>query len=103
MLQKVISESKNPNRSKDSSQSTLNFSKNLSKQILFKKYSKFEYSYTLLCTNNLVFNEKCRLVARFKDYLVLDDSTEFLRRFYLKKELPSRLKKIYNFYEKSRK
>ena len=99
MLQKVISESKNTNRSKDSSQSTLNFSKNLSKQILFKKYSKFEYSYTLLCTNNLVFNEKCRLVARFKDYLVLDDSTEFLRRFYLKKELPSRLKKIYNFYE----
>ena len=99
MLQKVISEPKNTNSSKDSSQSTLNFSKNLSKQILFKKYSKFEYSYTLLCTNNLVFNEKCRLVARFKDYLVLDDSTEFLRRFYLKKELPSRLKKIYNFYE----
>ena len=70
-----------------------------SKKILTTKYSKFEYSYSLFCTNNLIFNEKCRLVARFKDYLVLDDSTEFLRRFYFKKELNSRLKKIYNFYE----
>ena len=70
-----------------------------SKKILTTKYSKFEYSYSLFCTNNLIFNEKCRIVARFKDYLVLDDSTEFLRRFYFKKELNSRLKKIYNFYE----
>ena len=99
MLQKAISDSKNSTKTKDTSQSSLKFSKTLSKQILFKKYSKFEYSYTLLCTNNLVFNEKCRLVARFKDYLVLDDSTEFLRRFYIKRELRSRLKKIYNFYE----
>ena len=38
-------------------------------------------------------------MARFKDYLVLDDSTEFLRRFYLRKELLQRLKKIFNFYE----
>ena len=99
MLQKEISDSKNSTKTKDISQSSSKYSKNLSKQILFKKYSKFEYSYTLLCTNNLVFNEKCRLVARFKDYLVLDDSTEFLRRFYIKRELRSRLKKIYNFYE----
>ena len=70
-----------------------------SKKVLYHKYSKFEYSYSLLCTNNLIFNEKCRIVARFKDYLVLDDSTEFLRRFYFKKELTNRLNKIYNFYE----
>ena len=77
------------------------FSKSLSflKKVLYHKYSKFEYSYSLLCTNNLIFNEKCRIVARFKDFLVLDDSTEFLRRFYFKKELKIRLNKIYNFYE----
>ena len=71
----------------------------VSKRVLYHKYSKFEYSFSLFCTNNLIFNEKCRIVARFKDFLVLDDSTEFLRRFYSKKELKARLKKIYNFYE----
>ena len=71
----------------------------LSKKILYNKYSKFEYSFSLFCTNNLIFNEKCRIVARFKDFLVLDDSTEFLRRLYFKKELKNRLQKIFNFYE----
>ena len=47
----------------------------VSKRVLYHKYSKFEYSFSLFCTNNLIFNEKCRIVARFKDFLVLDDST----------------------------
>ena len=71
----------------------------ISKKILYHKYSKFEYSFSLFCTNNLIFNEKCRIVARFKDFLVLDDSTEFLRRYYSIKGLRIRLKKIFNFYE----
>ena len=66
---------------------------------LFTKYSKFEFSYTLICVNNLVFNEQCQAVARFKDFLILDDMTEFLRRFYTKKELKRRLNTIFNFYE----
>ena len=63
------------------------------------KYSHFEYSYSLVCLNNLIFNEHCRIVAQFKDYLILDDMTEFLRRFYSKRELKKRLIKIFNFYE----
>jgi len=66
---------------------------------LIKKYSKFEYSYSLVCITNLIFNEQCRIVARFKDFLILDDMTEFHRRFYTKKELKRRLNKIFNFYE----
>ena len=66
---------------------------------LITKYSKFEYSYSLVCITNLIFNEQCRIVARFKDFLILDDMTEFLRRFYTKKELKRRLNKIFNFYE----
>ena len=66
---------------------------------LIKKYSHFDYSFSLVCINNLVFNERCRIVARFKDFLILDDNTEFLRRFYNKKELKKRLNKIFNFYE----
>ena len=64
------------------------------------KYLGFEYSYSSLSLNNLMFNERCRIVARFKDFLILDDMTEFLRRFYLKKELKRRLIKIFNFYER---
>ena len=102
MLQKMIFESQNCTPKETNSQSQNPLIQNsfiFSKKILYEKYSKFEYSYSLFSTNNLVFNEKCRIVARFKDYLILDDSTEFLRRFYSKKELTSRLKKIYNFYE----
>lgn len=50
----------------------------LSNGILYKKYSSFKYSYTLICVNNLMFNEKCRIVSIFKDYLIYDDDTEFL-------------------------
>ena len=102
MLQKIIFESLSPKSSESTSLSKKYFLQNFqkfSRQILSSKYSKFEYSYSLFCTNNLIFNEKCRIVARFKDYLVLDDSTEFLRRFYFKKELRARLKRIFNFYE----
>ena len=66
---------------------------------LMSKYSQFEYSYSLVCINNLIFNEQCMIVARFKDFLILDDMTEFLRRFYAKKQLKRRLSKIFNFYE----
>ena len=66
---------------------------------LITKYINFDYSYSALCVNNLMFNERCSIVARFKDYLILDDMTEFLRRFYSKKELKKRLNKIYNFYD----
>jgi len=106
MLQKLLFESsidKSQNKSSHhniilSSSSKFNIFL-ISQKILYHKYSKFEYSFSLFCTNNLIFNEKCRIVARFKDFLVLDDSTEFLRRFYSKKELKTRLKKIFNFYD----
>ena len=106
MLQKILFESsKNKLQDKSSNyksklSSSLKYNPFLiTKKVLYHKYSKFEYSFSLFCTNNLIFNEKCRIVARFKDFLVLDDTTEFLRRFYSKKELKSRLNKIFNFYE----
>ena len=66
---------------------------------LLTKYSRFKYSYSFVCLNNLIFNEHCMIVARFKDFLILDDMTEFLRRFYSKIELKRRLIKIFKFYE----
>jgi len=72
----------------------------LSNNILYKKYSSFKYSYASICINNLLFNEKCRIVSRFKDYLIYDDDTEFCRTNYKKDKLRNTLIKIYNFYDK---
>ena len=72
----------------------------LSNNILYKKYSSFKYSYASICINNLMFNEKCRIVSRFKDYLIYDDDTEFCRTNYKKDKLRNTLIKIYNFYDK---
>ena len=71
----------------------------LSKSLLLKSSKSKDYDYIYINTTYLIFNEKCRIVSRFKDYLIFDDTTEFLRRFYSKKELNPRLSKIYNFYE----
>ena len=72
----------------------------LSNGILYKKYSSFKYSYTLICVNNLMFNEKCRIVSIFKDYLIYDDDTEFFRTIYEKESLIKTQKKVYDFYDK---
>ena len=66
--------------------------------ILFIKYSEFKYSYSRICTNNLISHEKCRIVSKFKDFLIYDDDTEFLHEFCEKKNLTRRLKYIFNFY-----
>ena len=66
---------------------------------LFKKYSSGNFNYNKILANYLVFNDSCRIVARFKDYLILDDNTEFLRRFYYAEESHPRLDRILNFYE----
>ena len=67
---------------------------------LFKKYTSGNFSYNKISINRLLFSDNCLIVARFKDYLILDDQTEFIRRFYPTKDLKQKLNKILAFYEK---
>lgn len=46
-----------------------------------------------------MYNEKVRVVCMFKDYLIFDDLTEFLKRSYTYPESIIRLSKIFEFYE----
>ena len=46
-----------------------------------------------------MYNEKMRIVALFKDYLIFDDLTEFLKRSYTYPESTIRLNRIYEFYD----
>ena len=64
---------------------------------IIKKYINPKY-YTVNIINNIIYNEKTHIVAIFKDYLILDDSSEFLKRYYKVYESIIRLPKFYEYY-----
>ena len=49
--------------------------------------------------DNIIYNEKSHIVAIFKDYLILDDISEFLKRYYTKSESAIRLPRFFEYYE----
>ena len=49
--------------------------------------------------NDLIDSKNCHLVAVFKDYLISDYIDEFLRRYYLNKEIKERLPKFEGNYK----
>ena len=55
--------------------------------------------YNVKVVNDIIYNDETHLVSLFKDYLIYDDISEFLKRFYWENESHPRLTKIYNFYE----
>lgn len=53
----------------------------------------------LKVVNDLIYNEQSHTVTVFKDYLILDDINEFLKRPYTKVESKQRLPKLCSFYD----
>jgi hypothetical protein len=53
----------------------------------------------LKVVNDLIYNEQSHTVTVFKDYLILDDINEFLKRTYTKIEAKQRLPKLCSFYD----
>ena len=49
--------------------------------------------------NNIIFNEQIRIVAIFKDHLIYDDDSEFLKRYYYLDESIVKIKKVCEFYD----
>ena len=77
-------------------------SKNLEKTIytLFnKKYSKMPLYYNKYIIDNIIYNEKSHIVAKFKDGLINDDTGEFLKRYYTTSESKCRLPKFFEYYD----
>ena len=72
--------------------------KNIHK-LFHKKYSKLASYYDKIIIDNIIYNEKSHIVAKFKDYLIIDDIGEFLKRFYYKEESKKKLKKFYEYYD----
>ena len=69
-------------------------SKNLS------KYQTTREKYNISIIHSIVFDQKNHLVAEFKNYLLWDETSEFLKRFYKKKESKNRIPRISEYYEK---
>jgi hypothetical protein len=56
--------------------------------------------YNSKVVSDIIYNENTNIVSIFKDYLILDDISEFLKRIYAKQESTDRLPKVIDFYEK---
>ena len=67
---------------------------------LFCKYNSTQLTYLIKKVDELVFNDPTIYSAKFKEYLLYQDDSEFLRRYYNKHELPKKLKYILTFYHK---
>ncbi|CDW89624.1 UNKNOWN [Stylonychia lemnae] len=69
-------------------------------QNLNKKYLTSREYYASKVINDIIYNEQIHIVSVFKDYLIFDDISEFLKRFYFRQESFQRLPKMFEFYEK---
>lgn len=54
------------------------------KDNLERKYLTSREYYNVKIINDIIYNENAHIVSVFKDYLIFDDVSEFLKRFYNK-------------------
>lgn len=67
---------------------------------LRKQHFVISQEYNIKVINDLIFDEDTHNVAIFKDFLIYDDTGEFMRRFYTKLETKKRLNNILDYYDK---
>ena len=67
--------------------------------LLYSKYVDIEEDYGLLISNQIVFNRPTHLNIYYKEQKTFFNKTEFLRRYYLKKESTSRILKLNEYYK----
>ena len=73
---------------------------NKCKMNLYKKYCKnITNEYNLLKINTILTNRKTHIISLFKVFLLFDDISEFLRRFYKANESNIRVKKLSKYYK----
>ena len=65
-----------------------------------KKYNASINKYNKYIINAIIFDHRIHIVAVFKNYLLWDETSEFLKRYYKKKDNKARLPKIAEYYQK---
>ena len=93
-------------KNKSSSLSNFNIKPSLSfKETINKVYNKL-YSYNMPCENinkkiinDIIFDERKRIVSVFKDYLLWYETSDFFKLFYSKNKSIKMIKKFITYYE----
>ena len=65
-----------------------------------RKYNVNEDMYNKKIINDIIYDENKHIVSEFKNYLLWDENSDFLKRFYYLHESINRLPKINYYYEK---
>ena len=79
------------------------FINNIKKYIekkLYKKYLVNNDQNNMYLIEKIIYNENCRLVALFKEFLIYDDNYEFMKKYYIKNNSIRKLNKYLEYYEK---
>ena len=79
---------------------SLSASKFLMNGILCQKYLECDDYFNCKLTSDIMYNETRHIVSVFKDYLIYDDFSEYMKRYYSQNESGERLPRIFSFYAK---
>ena len=71
----------------------------LVQKTLNTKYLTSQEYYNSKIAADIMYNEQRHIVSVFKEYLIFDDFSEYLKRFYTFKEAQDRLPRVFEFYE----
>ena len=63
-----------------------------------RKYMNLPSKYEINIIDNIIYNDKSHIVAKFKDSLIELDYSDYLKRYYTKKESKIRLLKYFEYY-----
>ena len=86
--------------SKKKSSSLINLEKKINKRF-HNFYFTGEEFYNIKIINEIISNENSHIVAEFKDFLIKDDYSEFIQRFYSIEDSIFLLKQIFEYYRLS--
>lgn len=67
-------------KSKGRQPNKFNMFKKNTRKMLCEKYKTDTDTYNKKIINEIIYNDKSKMVAAFKDYLIYDDLSEFMRR-----------------------
>ena len=76
----------------------LQLKKKMSTNLL--KYNSTEDSYNIKVINDIIYDEKKHIVSLFRNFLLWDETSDFLKRFYYRIESVDRLPRITGYYER---
>ena len=89
--------SNNTNLVSNNKKLSIKFSSIISNNL--KHYSITKKKYNIYIINSIIFDQKNHIVTEFKNYLLWDETSEFLKRFYYLAESFERLPNISQYYE----